>query len=357
MGPAPVIVSMAFGSPGEFFQDGIKGFATQTVDLLRASFTTSNLSENWWVSVVGGTVRTHVGSAVTEVQHPGMLNQLVLVMAPILVLLAAVQVGISVFRQSSIGVIRAGVAAVFAVPATYLVAGLMYFVITIVDHISVFILGAGNSGDGDDAIAGVLSLLGISWDGTKDEAVLDENYQQWAMASEAGQVLAPLLLMILIWVLSLILAAFLVFRMMALMLLTSATSVVVMSQPLSAAKGLLKGFGTIVLALLAAKPAAAVVLKMGMVLSASAEDMWQFLAGIVALLMAAVMPVLTMKLMSFGGGGAGESIMGGGVGIGQTGLRHARGLGRGVGRSGSRMVRGAGGTAGRTARSTVRGRR
>ncbi|GAB3249182.1 hypothetical protein [Arthrobacter pigmenti] len=348
---------MAFGNPGEFFQDGMKGFANSVVDLLSASFTTSNLSENWWVSVVGGTVRTHAGSAVTVVQHPGMLNQLVLVMAPVLVLLAAVQIGISVFRQSSIGVIRAGVAAVFAVPATYIVAGLMYFVITIFDHISVFILGTGNSGTGDGAIAGVLSLMGISWDGTKDQVVLDENYQQWAMASEGGQVLVPLLLMGVIWLLSLILAAFLIFRLMALMILTSATPVVVMSQPLSAAKGLLKGFGTIVLALLMAKPAAAVVLKMGMVLSASAEEMWQFLAGIVALLMAAMMPVLTMKLMNFGGGGGGESIMGGGVGMGQTGLRHAKGLGRSAGRSGSRMARGTGRTVSRTARSTVRGRR
>ena len=296
-----------FDDPGQFFRGGIKGFATQTVDMLQSSFTTS-----------------------------------------------AIQIAVSIFRQSSLGVIRAGAMAVFAIPATYIMAGVMFLLITAFDYISVFILRAGDSGTDDDAIAGILSLLGISWDSATKQAVMDENYQQWAMAEDSGQVLAPLVLIFIIWLIALIMAGFLIFRLMGLMVLTSVTPVVIMSQPLEAAKGLLKGFGIMLVALLVAKPFSAVVLKLGMVLSATAGSTWQFLAGMIALLMAAVMPVLTMKLMSFIGGGAGEGFMGGGVHMAQKG----GGLVRGAGRTARGWGRGARRTAGRAAMAPLRvGRR
>jgi hypothetical protein len=345
---------MVPGGPAEdiqkFFQGGIQGFAMSVFDVLKNAFSSTDMNSNWWVSVIGGTINTHVGGTVTTVTHPGMLGLLVQVMAPVLVLLVGVQVVVSLFRSSTVGLIRAGAAAAFAIPVTYILAGMMFTLIQIMDNVAVFILQAGNQASEDEVTTGVLAMFGLTWDPATKAVVVDENYQQWAMAKDQGNpgaILVPVLLIFVVWVLALLMAGFMVFRMLGLIILSSLLPVAVMSQPLEAAKGLMKGFGVTVLALLIAKPISAVVLKFGMVVSSTSSSTFQFLAGMLCILIAAVMPMLTMKFMGFLVGGAGDGIIGGGTGVGTS-------AGRRLERHGGQTVRTVARTGGRVARTPGR---
>ena len=62
----------------KFFDGGIQGFATSVFDVIKGAFSSTDMNSNWWVSVIGGTVNTHVGGQVTTVVYPGMLTLLVL---------------------------------------------------------------------------------------------------------------------------------------------------------------------------------------------------------------------------------------------------------------------------------------
>lgn len=328
-----------------FFGQGIEGMAAYAWQTLSGAFSSTDMSGSWWVTVVGGTVRTHVGGATSEVVHPGMLNLLVQVMAPVLVILAVVQVVISVFRQSTLGLIRAVAAAVYAIPLTYVVAGIMYVLITVADNVTVMILQAGTGGE-NEAVASIMGLFGLSWDPESKKILMDENYQQWAMAKDQGNpgaVMLPALMILVVLVMAFILTGFMVFRLMALVVLASLTPVAVMSQPLGAAKGLMSGFATTSLALLLSKPLAALILKIGMLISTTSTSQWQFVAGLIAMGMAAVMPLTTMKFASFLTGSAGDGIIGGGSGIGQSAgrrlERHGGGAVRGATRTTSKVLR------------------
>ncbi|WP_422759312.1 hypothetical protein [Paenarthrobacter sp. C1] len=337
LGPAEDIQS--------FFAQGIEGMATYAWQTLAGAFSSTDMNASWWVTVVGGTVRTHVGGATTEVVHPGMLNLLVQVMAPVLVILAVVQVVISVFRQSTLGMIRAVAAAIYAIPLTYVVAGIMYLLITVGDNVTVMILQAGTGGE-DEAVGTIMGLFGLSWDPTANKVLLDENYQQWAMAKDQGNpgaVMLPALMVLLVWIMAFILTGFMVFRLMALIVLASLTPVAVMSQPLGAAKGLMSGFASTSAALLLSKPLAALILKIGMLVSTTSTSQWQFVAGLIAMGMAAVMPLASMKFASFLTGSAGDGIIGGGSGLAQSGgrrlERHGGGAVRGATRTASKVIR------------------
>jgi hypothetical protein len=325
----------------KFFDGGIVGFATATNDVLKSAFSSTDISSNWWISVIGGTIRTHTGGTVTEVTHPGMLPLLVQVMAPVLVILVAVQVAVSLFRQSTVGLIRAGAAAVFSIPATYVLAGIMFTLIQILDKVSMWILAAGTN-DGEDAVVGeVLALFGLTWDPATKAVVLDENYQAWAMAKDQdnpGAILVPMILIFVVWIVAMLLAAFMVYRLLALTILASLLPVAVMSQPLEAAKGMAKGFGLTILALLLAKPISALVLKLGMIISSTANSTFQFLAGLMCLFVAAIMPTLTTKFISFLTGGAGDGIIGGGGQIGSGAGRRIERHGGGALRSSQRTI-------------------
>jgi hypothetical protein len=340
-----------------FFNQSIEGFAKNAWEMLKGSFTASNLDASWWVTVVGGTVRTHVGDQVSVVEHPGMLNLMVQIMAPVMVILVVVQVVLSIFRQSTLGLIRAGAAAVYAIPLTYIVTGLVYLLATATDNLAVWILQGGNGQGENEAMAAILGLFGLTWDPNANKVVLDENFQQWALAKDQGNpgaVLLPAILMLVVWVLAFILTAFMVFRLMALVVLASLTPVAIMSQPLAAAKGLASGFATTMLALLLAKPVAAVVLKIGMVLASTANSMWQFAAGLIAMGMAAAAPVLCMRFMSFLTGSHGEGIIGGGAGMISAGRGRVERHGAGAVRSSTRSITSVGRSARRALRAPVK---
>ncbi|WP_185751344.1 hypothetical protein [Arthrobacter sp. 31Y] len=221
----------------------------------------------------------------------------------------------------------------------------MYLLITVGDNVTVMILQAGTGGE-DEAVGTIMGLFGLSWDPTANKVLLDENYQQWAMAKDQGKpgaVMLPALMVLLVWDHGLHSDRVHGLPTHGPDRAGIPDPVAVMSQPLGAAKGLMSGFASTSAALLLSKPLAALILKIGMLVSTTSTSQWQFVAGLIAMGMAAVMPLASMKFASFLTGSAGDGIIGGGSGLAQSGgrrlERHGGGAVRGATRTASKVIR------------------
>src|SRR5699024_12460786 len=98
------------------------------------------MDESWWASVVGGTITYDQSGTTTVVEHPGMLNVVVLATIPMLLLYFAIQCIISLVRSSTAGLIRGFGVSVVTIPPVYIVTGLVGPVVLGVDRLSVGIL-------------------------------------------------------------------------------------------------------------------------------------------------------------------------------------------------------------------------
>ena len=68
----------------EFMRGSILGLAKAAAGLIEQAFSVGALTPEWWVTVVGGQVTTTVaGGESTVIDHPGMLNVIVLAMIPL----------------------------------------------------------------------------------------------------------------------------------------------------------------------------------------------------------------------------------------------------------------------------------
>ena len=76
----------------EFLRGSILGLAKAAAGLIEQAFSVGALTPEWWVTVVGGQVTTTVaGGESTVIDHPGMLNIIVVAMIPLLMIFVAVQ--------------------------------------------------------------------------------------------------------------------------------------------------------------------------------------------------------------------------------------------------------------------------
>lgn len=325
---------MVFDSWAESIQEllygSILGFAEAAWAFILSSFSVGNVDGAWWVPVIGGTITTEIeGGETTVVEHPGMMNVMVRAMLPVLAIFVAFQILLSAFRSSSAGFLRAISTAIFAVPATYGLAGLMYLVLDAVDRLTMWILEAGAGGDGDSeevVMAALLNLFGLTYDPDSGDVLMDENYQHWAMAADQGdpgKVLMPWILMIIIWALCLILMGMMLFRTVVVMLLTIFLPVATFSLALEGAKAIFFRWLSVVVALIIAKPLAAAAVMFGMSLGAM-EDSWvQLVAGMIVIAVAAAMPLGMLVLVSFATGGASDGIERAGVSASKGGTQQA----------------------------------
>lgn len=304
----------------ELLHESILGFAESAWAFIHSAFTVGEIEGAWWVPVIGGTITTEVeGGETSVVEHPGMLNVMTRALLPVLAIFVAFQMLISALRGSSAGFLRALGTAMFAVPATYILAGLMYLVLRGVDQATLWILdqGAGSEDSEEVVMSAVLNLFGLTHNPDTGEVLMDESYQQWEMAAnsgEPGQILMPWVLMVIIWLLCLVLMAMMLFRTTVIMLLTIFLPLAVFSLALEGAKAIFFRWLSIVVALILAKPLAAAALMFGMSL-ASVEDSWvQLVAGMIVIVVAAALPLAMLALVSFATGGAADQIERGAVG-------------------------------------------
>ncbi|WP_431711446.1 type IV secretion system protein [Glutamicibacter uratoxydans] len=284
----------------DLFWGSIQAFAQWAWFMLESSFRNTEMDSRWWISVIGGDMTVTTG-ADTVVQHiPGMLNIIVVAAIPLLIVFAAIQIVISVFRGSTVGMVRAFVSLIMGIPAVYIVAGLLYTVSIGMDQVSLSILSIG--GGDTTGTEAVMQLFGITFDTASNRVLMDENYQQWAMSRDRGNiggVLFGVLIALIVFLAAFFLTAMMVLRLVAILLLAVFLPIAVYGMTLDAAKGMFNRWLGIVVGLLLAKPAAAVTIKMGMTISTTAPDAWQFAAGIVCLFAAAFMPLLLTQFVSF----------------------------------------------------------
>lgn len=309
----------------EWLHGSILGFAKAAWGLLKDSFSVGALTPEWWVTVVGGQVTTTVaGGGTSVINHPGMLNIIAVAMLPLLVIFVAVQVVLSAVRGSTAGMLRALLGAVFSIPATYVVVGLVWLAMGATQQLTMWILTVGyGSGSGDDAAtAGVLALFGLTYDPANDSVLLDENYAQWEMASdnsENGMIIVAWLVAILIFLACLVLMAMMIFRLVLILVLASFAAPAIFSLALEPAKALAGRWLSMLLGLMMAAPVGAVVVRLGMSLAALSTDWVQTVAGLVLVFIAAAMPALMLGLTSWLGGGHSQAEQAGVMAAGQAG--------------------------------------
>ncbi|MGM7670249.1 hypothetical protein [Microbacterium sp. A93] len=326
-----------------FLRDGILAFATAAWAFIRDSFSAGSMTSEWWMTIVGGTVVVNVdGQAATTIEHPGMLNVMVLAMIPFLMIFVAVQVIWSLFRSSTAGVIRALTVAVVSVPAVYVVAGLMFVVLGAVDQMSLWILQVGETGGDEAALGAILHLFGLTYDPANGEVLMDENYAQWQMATNnenPGMAILPFIIGIIIVLVCLLLMLMMIFRLVVIVVLTAMMPAAVFSLSLEPAKAVFSRWLSVVFALILAKPAAALVVKIGMISASIGSDWVQLAAGLVLIVMGAAMPILMLTMVSFMTGGASDSMERAAASSGSNTARQTTNVVRGGARKAGQIAR------------------
>lgn len=298
----------------ELLYGSILGFAESSWAFILAAFTVGDISGAWWVPVIGGTITTEVdGGETSVVEHPGMLNVMVRAMIPVLAIFVTLQMVLSAIRSSSAGFLRAMGTAIFSIPSTYILAGLVYSVLQAVDGLTMWMLdqGAGGGDSEEVVMSALLGLFGLSYNAENGEVLLDENYQHWAMAADQGdpgKILMPFILMLIIWILCLVLMGMMLFRTVVIMLLTIFMPIAVFSVALEGAKAIFMRWLSIVTALVIAKPLAAAAVMFGMSLGSVGDGWVQLVSGMIVVAVAAAMPIGMLLLVSFVTGGASDNL-------------------------------------------------
>lgn len=321
--------------------DSIEGFAAASWEFLKNSFsagafTKGGGAQDWWIAVMGGTVNVSVeGQHQYSMEYPGMLNVMVAAMIPVLIIFVIFQVLLSIIRASTVGMLRAVGMALLAVPATYILGGLVFVLLGASDGMAHWIIEAAAGSNGDDdtiGLQGIFQLFGMMYDptanGGKGGVLLDANYATWAMAGiedAPGQVILPWLIAAGITVICLILMLMMLFRTVAVLVLTMFAPVAVFSLSLEAAKAIFSKWLSVVVALMLAKPAAAAVVMFGVTMASLSSDWVQLVAGAVLILIAAAMPMFMLALVAFMTPDGAHRLEGAAVGAAVAGQRRVTG--------------------------------
>lgn len=330
----------------EWMNGSVEGFAYWVWMCIKSAFSYSDMNDSWWITVIGGTVTTKVGGASSTIEHPGMLNVIALAAVPVLVIFIVLQLAMSMWRRSTVGLIRAALAGFFAIPTTYILTGFLFLFIKAGDWLAEFILEVGTDNGEADAMSAILALFGLTWDPNNETVLLDENYQQWAMAKDpenTGGALVGLVIMLVTFVCAFFLMIMMVFRTYALVVMAVFLPIGVYSLAHDAAKGIFMRWLSVVIGLILAKPAAAVIIKIGLTISSSADEALQLAAGIIGLLVAGMTPIFAATFISFVNNNAHGSMESGGVGaasqVGRKSSNLLRSSRQGAARAGRGLVR------------------
>ncbi|MGP4968504.1 conjugal transfer protein TrbL family protein [Glutamicibacter ardleyensis] len=326
----------------EWMNGSVEGFAYWVWMCIKSAFSYSDMNDSWWITVVGGTVTTKAGAASSTVEHPGMLNVIAMAAIPVLIIFIVIQLAMSMWRRSTVGLIRAALAGFFAIPTTYIFTGFLFLFIEAADWLSNFILEVGVDNGEADAMGSILALFGLTWDPTTEKVLLDENYQQWAMAKDpdnTGGALVGLVIMLVTFVCALFLVIMMVFRTYALIVMAVFLPIAVYSLSNEAAKGIFTRWMSVVIGLILAKPAAAVMIKIGLTVSTTSDEIMMMAAGIVGLIMAGMTPIFAGTFVSFVNNNAHGSIESSAVGHGSGIGRRASNTAGKAGRAIKRVIR------------------
>lgn len=274
-----------FKDSGQVFFDSIERFIADSDRYLSDAFASSNIDDSWWAAVVG------------TPSDPGMLAKWMPVLAPILVVMVAIQVVKAVAAGSSIGLARAGIGAVLGIPGTYVAVWLVQLMSAISDEITQYILG----GQGENTASIFIKILGLQITDGKITGVAQDYYMWDGVIDKSGgwDLLGPLILAFIIWLLSILLGFVMSLRSMAIVLLASMAGWAVVSSSLEVTKSWFGTWFSMVVGLILAKPLSAALIVMSQDIFIYSNSSSQFFAGLAGLIMAIAMPFVAVNLFKF----------------------------------------------------------
>lgn len=327
-----------------FLVDGIEAFAKATWEFIKGAFSAGEMNQEWWAAVVGGEITVTTGADSVTTQHPGMLNVVVLAMVPLLIILVTIQVVYSLIRGSTAGLLRAAAVGVFAIPTVYALTGIVWLILGGVDALTQGILAVG-SDDTEHATADILALFGMAVDSTSGEVLLDENYEYWQIMNDdaSGKAILSWIIAAVLLLCGFALMLMMIFRLVAVIVMVIFMPIAVYGLAAEAAKAMFTRWTSLVVALIISKPAAAVIVKTGLTLGAVGNHWVQLVAGIVLVLVAALMPLLSLAFIAFITSGSSDSMERAAIAGAMTTSRmtgSARRATTGAARSGRQMMGG-----------------
>ncbi|SEF10482.1 hypothetical protein SAMN04489740_3997 [Arthrobacter alpinus] len=322
--PASLMEDLAVNAVAGIMKGIIGGMASGVWDMISGAYANTGITDSSW-DIVGGTS----GGG-------GYVGTWLLVMAPILVAVVAVQVTISVFKRSGAGVVRAGVGAVVGIPASLIVVWFVEKLSFAFEGVTQYFLGSLGAKGGMAPFMKIFGYLPVEGSSPM-EFTVDPDTWLWKSGFNGATStwISALLIMAIAWVFSLILSAMMIFRDLGILILAAAAPVAVMMMPLEVTKAWIGKWGSLVAGLLMAKPLSAFVLVLSVSLFTSSPDVSQTIAGLLGMIMASAMPLVVIKFFTFTPTGA--------IGDVDSGSKQAsQGTGRAassVARFGSRIVR------------------
>lgn len=274
-------------SAGESFDGVVRRFAEDSWSFLKGAFEGSNLSPQWWAGVVGAG------------DDPGMLRVLLVAMLPLLVALVAIQVASGVLQGRSEKILRGAAMAFAGVPLTLAAVSAIMALGGAFDGMTDFILSA----NGEEAnMSGFMKLFGFELNDKGEFQSVNSEYNIWRGVGKGDggfAMIVPALLAAVMWLVSMFLGLMMSLRTMLLVFLTAFAAIAIFGLSLDATKAWFSRWVAMIVGLLLAKPMAAAVLVMGLSTFRYAATTQQFVSGLVAVFIGAVMPLAAMSLLGF----------------------------------------------------------
>lgn len=274
-----------FGDSGDTFFEAVQSFAVQANGFLESAFESSNIDASWWAGVVG------------TADTPGMLSIWMPIMAIVIAILVFIQIAIAAYKGSGIGVLRAVAGAAFAIPMTYVMIFLVQIFSAGTDQATSYILQMGAT----ENASVFMKVFGVQISDGELVAV-NAKYDMWAAVGEKTgglSMLAPLLLMFLIWLMSIVLGVVMSLRSMGIVILSSFAGWAVAALSSDITKSWFPGWMKLIVGLLLAKPFAASVIVLAATIFNFADSGMQFFAGLAGLFIAICMPFLAISFVNF----------------------------------------------------------
>lgn len=316
----PTVVPAAWWNPvdwiGDFvngiFKDIILSFAKMLADMLTSAFTQAQIEDSSWTMVRGSGGET------------GMVWVWIWIMGPILVAVAVSQIAVSAFRRSKQGILRGFIGGLLAIPVSLIAVWLIQKLDTAMTEVSTFL----EASSGNSTTDVFMKMFGFvrSDDGPDglDYVMSDGGWMWW---SPGGPLVMGVLIMLFVAIAAMILNGMMIFRSFALIVAASLAPVVIMMMPLEAAKGWTSKWAETVVGLLLAKPLTMSVLMLATALAGDGEGtVSQTMMGLIGIIIAAFMPLLAMKFVSFTAASSTSDMDQGAKGAAQSPARTATSL-------------------------------
>lgn len=253
--------------------------------MLESAFGTEQLTAGTWDTVSGP-------------DGSGFIHTWIAIMAPVLVAVVCIQAAWSALRRNKAGIIRAGVGATLGIPASLLAVWLMEKISIAMDEVTAFI----SNQMGSTPIDAFMKAFGFKpLDKPENDFgyEIDPEHWIWWVSGPQGAMILGVLMMVLVAIAAIVLNVMMIFRGFALIVAAALAPVVIMMMPWEASKSWFTKWAELVTGLLIAKPLAFSVLMFSMMLFESSEGVTQTMMGLVGMVLAALMPLLAMKFISF----------------------------------------------------------